>query len=131
MANTAASDSAPARPLVELRGVGKRYGKAEVLTGIDLAVLQNLWSCWRLLEKARHARDPLELELPERRVVLNEQGKIEEVRLRERLDAHRVVEDFMIAANVAAAKALESKVAPIVYRIHEPPSREKLVALKD
>ena len=99
--------------------------------GIDLAVLQNLWSCWRLLEKARHARDPLELELPERRVVLNEQGKIEEVRLRERLDAHRVVEDFMIAANVAAAKALESKVAPIVYRIHEPPSREKLVALKD
>ena len=42
-----------------------------------------------------------------------------------------VVEDFMIAANVAAAKALESKVAPVVYRIHEPPSREKLVALKD
>ena len=93
--------------------------------------LQHLWACWRLLEKARHARDPLELELPERRVVLNEQGKIEEIRLRERLDAHRVVEDFMIAANVAAAKALESKVAPIVYRIHEPPSREKLVALKD
>ena len=51
--------------------------------------------------------------------------------VRERLDAHRVVEDFMIAANVAAAKALESKVAPIVYRIHEPPNREKLVALKD
>jgi hypothetical protein len=52
------------------------------------------------------------------------------VALRERLDAHRVVEDFMIAANVAAAKALEAKVAPVVYRIHEPPSREKLVALK-
>jgi len=93
--------------------------------------LDNLWACWRALEKARHARDPLELELPERQVRLDEQGRISEIRLRERLDAHRVVEDFMIAANVAAAKALESKVAPVVYRIHEPPSREKLVALKD
>jgi ribonuclease R len=93
--------------------------------------LQNLWAAWRALERARDARDPLALELPERRVVLDEHGKIAEIALRERLDAHRVVEDFMIAANVAAAKALESKVAPVVYRIHEPPSREKLVALKD
>jgi ribonuclease R len=93
--------------------------------------LQNLWACWRALDRARQDRDPLDLELPERRVVLDEQGKIAEVAVRERLDAHRVVEDFMIAANVAAAKALESKVAPIVYRLHEPPSREKLVALKE
>lgn len=99
--------------------------------GVSIDVLQNLWACWRALEKARHARDPLELELPERRVQLDEQGRITEIALRERLDAHRVVEDFMIAANVAAAKALESKVAPVVYRVHEPPSREKLVALKD
>ncbi|MFN3456525.1 MAG: ribonuclease R family protein [Novosphingobium sp.] len=95
------------------------------------AHLANLWEAWRLLEKARNARDPLNLELPERRVVLDNQGKIAEIAIRERLDAHRVVEDFMIAANVAAAKALEAKVAPVVYRIHEPPSREKLVALKD
>jgi ribonuclease R len=93
--------------------------------------LQHLWAAWRALEKARQNRDPLELELPERRVMLDENGRIAEIRLRERLDAHRVVEDFMIAANVAAAKALESKVAPVVYRLHEPPSREKLVALKD
>ncbi|MEO0033310.1 MAG: hypothetical protein RIS94_3068 [Pseudomonadota bacterium] len=93
--------------------------------------LQNLWDAWRLLEKARQARDPLELELPERRVVLDAQGKIAEIAIRERLDAHRVVEDFMISANVAAAKALEAKVAPVVYRIHEPPSREKLITLKD
>lgn len=93
--------------------------------------LTNLWQAWRALEKARQGRDPLELELPERRVLLDEAGKIREIALRERLDAHRVVEDFMIAANVAAAKALESKVSPVVYRIHEPPSREKLVALKD
>jgi len=98
---------------------------------VNISVLQNLWAAWRLLEKARGARDPLELELPERRVQLDAAGRITEIAVRERLDAHRVVEDFMIAANVAAAKALESKVAPVVYRIHEPPSREKLVALKD
>jgi len=93
--------------------------------------LQHLWAAWRLLEKARHKRDPLELDIPERRVKLDDKGRIVEIAVRERLDAHRVVEDFMIAANVAAAKALESKVAPVVYRIHEPPNREKLIALKD
>ena len=90
-----------------------------------------LWECWRALAHARDSRDPLALELPERRVLLDEQGRIESIALRERLDAHRVVEDFMIAANVAAAKALEAKVQPTVYRIHETPSREKLLALKD
>ena len=62
---------------------------------------------------------------------LNDEGVIEEIAVRERLDAHRVVEDFMIAANVAAAKALEAKTAPVVYRVHEPPAREKLIALRD
>jgi len=93
--------------------------------------LNHLWDAWKSLSAARDARDPLALELPERRVVLNEQGQIAEIAIRERLDAHRVVEDFMIAANVAAAKALEAKTAPVVYRIHEPPSREKLIALRD
>ena len=95
------------------------------------AHLQNLWACWQALARARADRDPLDLEIPERRVVLNEEGQIAEIAVRERLDAHRVVEDFMIAANVAAAKALEAKTAPVVYRIHEPPSREKLIALRD
>ncbi|AUX70955.1 ribonuclease R [Porphyrobacter sp. HT-58-2] len=94
-------------------------------------ILANLWAAWKALAAARHARDPLELELPERRVVLDAEGRIAEIAIRERLDAHRVVEDFMIAANVAAAKALEAKTAPVVYRIHEPPSREKLIALRD
>ncbi len=93
--------------------------------------LQNLWGAWKLLAAARAARDPLELELPERQVKLDDQGKIAEIAVRERLDAHRVVEDFMIAANVAAAKALEAKTAPVVYRVHETPGREKLVTLRD
>ncbi|BBC73119.1 ribonuclease R [Altererythrobacter sp. B11] len=93
--------------------------------------LRHLWSAWKALASARAARDPLELELPERRVMLDEQGRIAEIAVRERLDAHRVVEDFMIAANVAAAKALESKASPVVYRVHEPPTREKLIALRE
>lgn len=115
----------PPTPSSSEEGVGDGGG------AVNITVLQNLWSAWALLEKARNARDPLNLELPERRVILDSQGKIAEIAIRERLDAHRVVEDFMIAANVAAAKALEAKVAPVVYRIHEAPSREKLTALKD
>jgi len=95
------------------------------------AALKPLWSCWRALAKARDAREPLDLDLPERRVVLDEKGRILSVAPRERLDAHRLIEDYMIAANVAAAKALEAKKAPVMYRVHEPPSREKLVGLKD
>jgi len=94
-------------------------------------ILKPLWACWRALYTARAARAPLDLDLPERRVVLDEKGRIMSVAPRERLDAHKLIEDYMIAANVAAAKALEAKKAPVMYRDHEPPSREKLVALKD
>jgi ribonuclease R len=96
-----------------------------------LATLRNLWACWALLAKARAARAPLDLDLPERQVILDEQGGIAEIRVRDRLDSMRLIEDYMIAANVAAAKALEAKKSPVMYRIHEPPSREKLVSLKD
>jgi ribonuclease R len=95
------------------------------------STLKPLWACWQALFKAREKRAPLELDLPERRVELDEKGRIASVAPRERLDAHRLIEDYMIAANVAAAKALEAKKAPVMYRDHEPPSREKLVALKD
>lgn len=105
--------------------------QAKVNEGSEPEFLTHLWGAWKLLAEARAKRDPLELELPERRVVLNDEGKIEEIAVRERLDAHRVVEDFMIAANVAAAKALEAKNSPVVYRVHETPSREKLLALRD
>jgi ribonuclease R len=93
--------------------------------------LKPLWACWQALLAARNKREPLELDIPERRVVLDEKGRILSVAARERLDAHRLVEDYMIAANVAAAKALEAKKAPVMYRVHETPGREKLVALKD
>jgi ribonuclease R len=111
------ADLDPTRPVVEPEIVEQ--------------ALKPLWACWRALLAAREKREPLELDLPERRVVLDEKGRIMSVAPRERLDAHRLVEDYMIAANVAAAKALEKKKAPVMYRVHEAPSREKLVTLKD
>src|SRR6185295_2398951 len=84
--------------------------------------LKPLWACWRALFAARQKRDPLELDLPERRVMLDEKGRISSIAPRDRLEAHRLVQDYMIAANVAAARALEAKKAPVMYRVHEPPS---------
>ena len=95
------------------------------------ASLKPLWACWQLLAKARKNRDPLALDLPDRRIIIDENGSVTGVVVRERLDAHMLVEDFMITANVAAAKALESKKADLIYRVHEAPAREKLIALKD
>jgi ribonuclease R len=106
-------------------------GDPPVAPGIVESTLRPLWACWRALYAAREKRGPLELDLPERQVMLDEKGRITSVAPRERLDAHRLIEDYMIAANVAAAKALEARKAPVMYRDHEPPSREKLVALKD
>ncbi|MFC4292115.1 ribonuclease R [Sphingorhabdus arenilitoris] len=93
--------------------------------------LKPLWACWKLLFKARQNREPLAIDMPERRITLDEKGRVTGVAVRETLDANRLVEDFMIAANVAAAKALEAKKSPLIYRAHEEPSREKLIALKD
>lgn len=93
--------------------------------------LKPLWACWKLLFKARTKREPLAIEMPERRITLDEKGRVTGVAVRETLDANRLVEDYMIAANVAAAKALEAKKSPLIYRAHEEPSREKLMALKD
>ena len=128
----AVSDVRFTRAIVRIaHNIAYEDAQAQIDAGDAPEELRNLWDCWGALAKARAGRDPLELDLPERRVMLDEQGKIAEIAVRERLDAHRVVEDFMIAANVAAAKALESKASPVVYRIHEPPSREKLIALKE
>ena len=112
-------------------GNGDANGEAAPSSAIVKGALEPLWAAWRALSRARDARAPLDLDLPERRVVLDEKGRILSVAPRERLDAHRLIEDYMIAANVAAARALEAKHAPVMYRVHEPPSREKLVALKD
>lgn len=90
-----------------------------------------LWEAYRAVAKARDKRGPLDLDLPERRIVLNEEGKVARVVTPERLEAHRLIEEFMIQANVAAAETLEEKRLPLVYRVHDQPSPEKLKGLRD
>ena len=94
-------------------------------------VLKPLYAAFQALARARDARQPLDLNLPERRIVLGHDGRVESIDRRERLDAHRVVEEFMITANVAAAETLERKRIPCMYRVHEEPGAEKLESLRE
>jgi ribonuclease R len=93
--------------------------------------LRPLWQAYAALKAARDRREPLDLDLPERKLVLDQSGRVSRVIVPERLEAHRLIEEFMIQANVAAAETLEEKRSPVVYRIHDQPSQEKLVALRD
>lgn len=94
-------------------------------------VLKPLWGAYACLRKAREARAPLDLDLPERKILLDARGRVADVIVPERLDAHRLIEEFMIQANVAAAETLEARHVPLIYRVHEAPAKEKLAALAD
>ncbi|MDA1097886.1 MAG: ribonuclease R [Proteobacteria bacterium] len=94
-------------------------------------VIEPLYGAWGALMRARKKRQPLDLDLPEMKVTLGEDGRIADIRPRERLDAHQVIEEFMIEANVAAAETLEAQKMPCVYRVHDQPDREKLLGLRD
>ncbi len=94
-------------------------------------VLQPLWAAYASLRRARAAREPLELDLPERKLVLNPDGTVNRVMTPPRLDAHRLIEEFMILANVAAAETLEQKKQVFVYRVHDAPSLAKQEGLRE
>ncbi len=107
-------------------------GKPNDRTGPLLeAVLKPLFAAYAALAEARDRRGPLALDLPERRITLNPDGTVAGIYVPERLEAHRLIEEMMIMANVAAAETLESGNTPLVYRVHDTPGREKLAALKD
>ena len=94
-------------------------------------VLRPLYGAFRALERARQRRGPLELDLPERRILLEPSGRIARIEPRQRLDSHRLIEELMIAANVAAAETLERLKEPCMYRVHDAPDLAKLAALRD
>ncbi len=94
-------------------------------------VLQPLWKAYAILKEGRAKRAPLDLDLPERKIVLDEHGMVSRVIVPQRLEAHKLIEEFMIQANVAAAEALEAQKSPLIYRVHDAPSAEKLVALSE
>ena len=107
---------------------GQANDKTETLLN---GVLKPLWAAYGVLLKGRNAREPLELDLPERKLVLDAHGLIERVVTPLRLDAHKLVEEFMIQANVAAAEELENRKTPLIFRVHDQPSEEKVRALAE
>lgn len=95
------------------------------------AALKPLWAAYQAIAKARDKRGPLDLDLPEKKIKLDQNGRVADIVVPERLEAHRLIEEFMIQANVAAAQALEAKKKPVVYRAHAEPSKEKLKSLSE
>ncbi|MBY5933595.1 ribonuclease R [Tateyamaria omphalii] len=94
-------------------------------------VLRPLYAAYAALVEARKKRQPLELDLPERQIILDEDGTVRSVAFKDRLDAHRLIEEFMVLANVAAAETLIAKKSPLLFRVHEEPSPDKLDSLRE
>lgn len=94
-------------------------------------VLRPLWQAYAVLKRGREAREPLELDLPERKILLKADGTVDRVVVPDRLDAHRLIEEFMIQANVAAAETLEAKRQALLYRVHDAPSLAKQEGLRE
>jgi len=106
-------------------------GKPNEKTGPLLEpILKPLWAAYRTVWEARQKRQPLEIDAPEHRIIF-ENGKVAGVKRRERFDAHKLIEEFMIQANVCAAETLEQKARPQIYRVHDRPSDTKIAALTD
>ncbi|TWD57497.1 RNAse R [Agrobacterium vitis] len=94
-------------------------------------ILKPLWAAYEILKVGRDRRQPLELDMPERKIILKEDGTVDRVFVPERLDAHKLIEEMMIQANVAAAETLEKKRQPLVYRTHDAPSLAKQEVLRE
>lgn len=95
------------------------------------SVIRPLWHAYGLLKAARDRRQPLDLDLPERRIELTPDGRVKSVNFRDRFDAHKLIEEFMVLANVAAAEELIRRQRPLLFRVHEEPSLAKIDALRE
>ena len=107
-------------------------GRADELTDplVD-PVLKPLYAAYETLRRARDERSPLDLDVPERKILLKGDGSVDRVIVPPRLESHRLIEEFMILANVAAAESCERARVPLIYRVHDEPSQEKLNALRE
>ncbi|WP_422075433.1 ribonuclease R [Tranquillimonas rosea] len=94
-------------------------------------VIKPLFAAHAAAKKAREQRQPLDLELPERKIVLSPEGRVTSVAFRDRMEAHKLIEEFMVMANVAAAEELFKRRYPLLYRVHEEPAADKLDALRE
>jgi len=103
----------------------------EATAPLVAGVIAPLYAAYRAAAAAREARQPLDLDLPERQIVIGKDGRVASVAFKERLEAHRLIEEFMVLANVAAAEELNRLRRPLLFRVHEEPSPEKLDALRE
>ncbi|MGV8995838.1 MAG: ribonuclease R [Parvibaculaceae bacterium] len=107
-------------------------GAPDDKTGPLLApVLQPLWNAYKTLCKARETRGPLDLDLPEYKAEIDPTGRIAAVHIAAKYESMKLIEEFMIQANVCAAETLQQKGRKLVFRVHDEPSREKLIALSE
>ena len=106
------------------------HGRAEGAPDHALALVRRLYDAWEALSRARRQRGPLDLDLAERQIVLGRDGRVQAIATRARLDSHRLIEDYMIAANVAAAETLARLNMPALNRIHDPPDPVRVEALR-
>ncbi|MGZ5792467.1 MAG: ribonuclease R, partial [Croceibacterium sp.] len=107
-------------------------GRPDDTTGPLLEpILKPLYAAYAVANRAREIRDPLDLDIPERKILLKPDGTVDRVVVPMRLDAHKLIEEFMILANVAAAEMLEKKALPLIYRVHDEPTLEKVHALQE
>lgn len=107
-------------------------GRTDDITDpISRTIIEPLYAAYRTVLKARAERGPLDLDLPERKILLHADGTLDRVTIPERLDAHKLIEEFMILANVAAAETLERAGIPLIYRVHDEPGLEKVEALRE
>ena len=120
-----------ARLIYEQVQAAKDGNPDDTTSPLLIDVIDPLYEAYDILDKARQKRGALDLDLPERQILIDENGNMIGVKPRLRLDAHKLIEEFMILANVAAAQALEAKQAPCVYRVHDRPSLQKLDNARD
>jgi ribonuclease R len=107
-------------------------GQPDEKTGPILeTILKPLWAAYETMKKGRDARSPVGIESTERKIVIDKEGKVVSITPRTSLEAHRLIEEMMIQANVCAAETLEAKRTPLIYRVHDEPSPEKLMNLAD
>ncbi|WP_455872776.1 ribonuclease R [Rhizobium yanglingense] len=107
-------------------------GKPDDKTGPMLEpILKPLWHAYEVIRRGRERRQPLELDMPERKILLKPDGTVDRVVVPPRLDAHKLIEEMMIQANVCAAETLEKKRQVLIYRVHDGPTLAKQEILRE
>lgn len=108
----------------------QKYYEQKSSEGVSFSLIEHLYGAFKALNQRRESRGTLDVDMEEPRIIVGKDGTVEEITIRSRLDSHRLIEEFMVLANVAAAEFLETHDTPTLYRVHEKPDFEKIQELK-